>query len=112
MGGSAILGYDLWRDDGLDGDFVPIFIMDSILAVTYLDSDVVQGRTYRYKYRARNVSGYSLFSEAAYLFAASVPSKPEPPLMTGVTRDTISLKFFSPVDTGGTNILSYTLEMD
>ena len=58
-GGSPILGYDLWRDDGLEGNFSPLFTSDSILGTFYVDYNVQPARLYRYKYRARNVNGYS-----------------------------------------------------
>lgn len=43
-GGSAILGYDLWRDDGAGGDLVSLFgplaESTSILALNYSDFSV------------------------------------------------------------------------
>ena len=111
-GGSDILGYDLWRDDGADGDFQSLYHTDSILGLSYVDYDVKTALLYRYKYRARNVNGYGDFSDPGYLYAANVPSIPEPPSLIGVTSDTISIQFYSPIDTGGTNILSYLLVMD
>jgi len=75
-GGSAILGYDLWRDDGNNGDFTRIYSVDQVLAPSYIDENVEKGKTYRYKYRARNINGWGDFSNAAYLFAADTPSQP------------------------------------
>ena len=73
-GGSPITGYDLWRDDGNNGDFFRIYSVDNVLALQYLDFNVVRGRTYRYKYRARNVNGWGEFSSSSYLYASDVPS--------------------------------------
>jgi hypothetical protein len=39
-GGSDILGYDLWRDDGNSGDFTRLYRSDYILALSYVDMDV------------------------------------------------------------------------
>jgi len=51
-GGSPILGYDLWRDDGAGGDLFSLHgsqaASHSILALAYTDYDVVAGVTYRY----------------------------------------------------------------
>lgn len=58
MGGSEILGYDLWRDDGQDGDYKALYHTDVILTLTYADFEVETSKLYRYKYRARNVNGY------------------------------------------------------
>ena len=32
-GGSPITGYDLWRDDGKNGDFFRIYSVDNVLAL-------------------------------------------------------------------------------
>ena len=36
-GGSTVLGYDLWRDDGHSGDFESLFFSDSIIASSFTD---------------------------------------------------------------------------
>lgn len=65
-GGSPILGYDLWRDDGKGGDPVSLYgskaTTESILVLSYVDFAVAKGITYRYKYRARNINGWGDFS--------------------------------------------------
>lgn len=111
-GGSAILGYDLWRDDGSNGDFTSLFSTNTILGTTFTDINVTKALLYRYKYRARNINGYGEFSEVGYLFAASVPGKPEAPAMTAVDSSSITLQFFVPTDSGGSDITSYELHMD
>ena len=87
-GGSAILGYDLWRDDGLGGDFFSLFgsraSSDQLLALMYSDFNVTKSMTYRYRYRARNINGWGPFSDDAYLFAASKPATPAEPILITV----------------------------
>ena len=73
-GGSPILGYDLWRDDGANGDYQSLFSVDNDLANFFLDTNVEKGLLYRYKYRARNINGWGDFSNPGYLFAADAPS--------------------------------------
>ena len=80
-GGSQILGYELWRDDGNDGDFVNLFFADTILGTSFTDNNVVKAEKYRYKYRARNINGWGPFSKPAYLLAADTPSVPKAPLL-------------------------------
>ena len=57
-GGSPVLGYELWRDDGDDGDFINLFFTDTILGTSYTDNNVEKSQQYRYIYRARNVNGW------------------------------------------------------
>jgi hypothetical protein len=94
-GGSTILGYDLWRDDGQGGDMETLYGSQAAtwptLALHFTDFHVLKGVTYRYAYRARNINGWGDFSGVSYLFAAGVPSKPEAPALTHVNDDSIGL---------------------
>lgn len=110
-GGSAILGYDLWRDSG-SGTYVQLYESDQVLATSYIDTDVEKGSSYKYKYRARNINGYGELSDESYMTAASVPSQPDAPTLTSVDSTTIVLKFYAPEDTGGIEVSSYELERD
>lgn len=49
-GGSAVLGYQLWRDNGEGGDLEPLYDSDFNLGLTYTDVNVAEGKTYRYMY--------------------------------------------------------------
>ena len=115
-GGSAILGYDLWRDDGQGGDPESLYgskaSTESILALTYTDYNVAKAVTYRYRYRARNINGWGDFSVDAYLFASSVPSQPPPPALLSVDDTSIALRLYTSPDTGGSDLLSYELWID
>ena len=111
-GGSPILGYDLWRDDGQNGDYSQLYATESILSLSYVDTDVEPSKLYRYIYRARNINGYGLFSDPGYMYAASVPSRPEAPTLIAVASDSITVLMHSPVDTGGADIDEYVLLMD
>ena len=115
-GGSQILGYDLWRDDGAGGDLGSLYgsaaAFQSNLALTFTDFDVMKGTTYRYMYRARNINGWGDFSEVGYLFAASVPARPQAPSLVSVDDGEISLQLFTSEDTGGNDLTAYELWMD
>lgn len=94
-GGSTVLGYDLWRDDGQGGDMETLYGNQAAtqpnLALHFTDFNVLKGVTYRYAYRARNINGWGDFSGVSYLFAAGVPSKPEAPALTHVHDGSIGL---------------------
>ncbi len=115
-GGSAILGYDLWRDDGRGGDLETVYgsgvASQSILALQFTDFNVVKGTTYRYMYRARNINGWGDFSGVAYLRAASVPERPPAPSLLLVDDDQIALQLYTSTDTGGAPIEAYELWVD
>ena len=61
-GNTPILGYQLWRDDGNNGEFVSLYGVDNVLALTHIDYLVEKGTIYRYRYRARNINGWGDFS--------------------------------------------------
>jgi titin len=115
-GGSPILGYDLWRDDGAGGDLVSLYgaqvASHPVLALAYSDFEVEAGTTYRYQYRARNVNGWGDFSGVAYLFAAARPSAPPTPGLLSVADDAIALTLSAPDDTGGALLSEYELSRD
>ena len=82
------------------------------MILSYVDYDIQKGVTYRYQVRGRNKNGWGEFSDAGYLFAASAPSRPEKPTMTLVDDTTIDLQFYTPEDTGGSDVTAYELVMD
>ena len=111
-GGSAILGYQIWRDNGQGGDFVSLYENDSVMATSYLDTGLVNGRTYRYKYRVRNINGWSAFSDVGYLVAASVPGTPPIPSLASVDDTQFTITLNPPSNSGGSRITQYELFID
>lgn len=113
-GGSPILGYQIWRDNGLGGDFKALFDDNGVMAVSFLDTGLVNSRTYRYKLRARNINGWSDFGDVAYLVAASKPPKPPAPVLSSVSTSPLTFTFdlAPPTDSGGSKILDYQLYID
>jgi hypothetical protein len=107
-----VLGYELWRDDGLGGDYFNLYNILTNLGTGHTDKAVVVGRLYRYIYRARNLNGFGEFSDPGYLYAASPPSKPAPPTLMNVDTDSITLQLHTPLSTGGSPITSYQLYID
>jgi hypothetical protein len=111
-GGSPILGYDLWRDDGLNGNYFRLYTADNVLSLIYYDTLVLKNRVYRYKYRARNINGWGDFSNPGYIFAADLPFQPDQPRLISVTSTTMTIELFPPKDTGGSDIISFELWRD
>ncbi len=111
-GGSLILGYDLWRDDGLNGDYFRLYTVDNVLATVYYDTNVMKNRVYRYKYRARNINGWGGFSFPGFMFAADVPSRPAVPTLKSVSASEIVVELYPPQDTGGSAVTEFELWRD
>lgn len=111
-GGSKILGYQIYRDNGLGGSFSLLYNNTNVLATSYLDTGLINGRTYRYRYRVRNVNGWSDPSPIGYLVAASKPGKPSIPTLVDVNSSSFTIRFSSPSDTGGSKITKYEIFID
>lgn len=70
------------------------------------------GCTYRVRARARNASGYSAYSGAADAQTSpDRPLVPEPPVATARSASSISVSWDKPQHDGGSEILSYRLEL-
>jgi hypothetical protein len=83
-GGTAILDYELWRDEGDDyqssftivGNYDGQGVIDDL---TVADDGVVSGKIYRFKSRARNNVGYSDYSLISYIAFGDVSPAPGQP---------------------------------
>jgi hypothetical protein len=102
----------MWRDDGRSGDFTQLFASSTVISTSYTDLQVETSLQYRYKYRVRNINGYSDFSDLGYLFAASVPAKAPTPVRVSFSSTHIELQMFAPLITGGSDVLAYELYID
>ena len=65
-------------DDGAGGDFNEVvgFTELNTLNSILITSNVGSGKTYRFRYRAKNIHGWGDYSEVSYILAATVPSSP------------------------------------
>jgi len=72
-GGSEILGYQLEQDDGAGGDFVVLTGEGVAGAEDYLKlsytayAGIVEGVTYRFRYRGKNAAGWGPYSPITHL---------------------------------------------
>ena len=115
-GGSDILAYHIYMDDGADGDFTDV---DQLLALTWdtssLPDTLTTGAIYRFKYSAENIHGEGPLSDEVQILAAEVPVQP-----SGLTRidmealaaGQIRIVWGLPVDEGGDPVTGYLIYLD
>lgn len=112
-GGSDILSYEIQMDDGQGGDFYSLAGGETAgdsLATTYtIGQDIQDGGLYRFRYRARNVNGWSSFSAIAYIRAATVPTRPSSPSLDLVDSTSITVTIQKVLDDGGSYVSGYQL---
>lgn len=93
-------------DDGLSGEFSVIFTTSE---VTYFvaTEGIVRGRNYRFRYRVRNVNGWSQFSDTGFITAFSIPNTPPAPVFVEATATTVTVQLFKTDDDNGSRIKIY-----
>lgn len=98
-------------DDGLGGEYVSMIggKYDVLLTSMLLTNGIVKGREYRFKYRCKNVNGWGEYSDVTYIKAAVSPATPRAPRLISATETTMTLEFFKPEDTGGTEVKQFKL---
>mmetsp|Transcript_23478 Transcript_23478/g.36173 ORF Transcript_23478/g.36173 Transcript_23478/m.36173 type:complete len:145 (-) Transcript_23478:13-447(-) len=108
------MSYELEMDDGEGGDFVSLVGGDSSggdsLATTWTtSSNISEGVLYRFRYRARNVNGWSDYSPITYLKAATVPARPSAPSLVSVDSTQVTITIVKTNDDGGSDITKYEI---
>jgi hypothetical protein len=73
--------------------------LNSILVTT----GIFSGRTYRVKYRAYNIHGWSSYSPEGTVLAATLPGAPASPTLT-ITGTDVQISWADPADIGGSGI--------
>ena len=106
-------------DDGLGRlNFTDVFggdINDQqvTLVTSYVAYNLTKGLTYGFRYRAKNIYGWSSdWSPITYILAADVPTQPAEPILTAASDSSMSLKFSTCPDNGGSQILEHELHMN
>jgi hypothetical protein len=102
-GGSEILDYSLYTDEATGTDFV--VLEESLTTLTYTATSLTQGATYKFKVKARNIYGDSVFSETVTILAAQVPAQPVTPVTTWIPNIVV-VTWVAP-DDGGSPITGY-----
>jgi len=83
------------------------------MTLSYIHTrNITKGETYRARYRARNLIGWSGYSPIGYLIAASAPEAPPAPQFVSATSSTISVIVPRTLENNGAPVLSYQLFID
>lgn len=110
-GGSDILSYEIQMDDGNGGDFISLqgYTSDSLDSTYTIQEGITSGGLYRFRYRSKNVNGWSSYSPITYIRAATVPLRPPAPTFSTATATTVTLTLSPSLDDKGSDITSYQL---
>jgi len=105
-GGSQITGYKLNYTDsnGTNYNVNNISSGDNV--------QLTIPSTYTFTLTARNIIGTSIPSTPQFIMIVYPPSVPDPPTyvtLTNISSDLVGVDFNSPINTGGSLILSYTI---
>jgi len=86
-GGLPIADYELWMDSGSLDSFFTTFRVDRVA------NKMTKALNYRFKYRSKNVIGFSEFSDSTRVALGPLPAKPTPPTrsITGNSPTSIGL---------------------
>ena len=109
-GGSSILNYNIYIDDGNGGAFgLPI---NNGLSLTYNTASLTltTGLTYRFKYSAVNSQGEGPLSDGVAILLAQTPNAPQNFLRVEVTTlpaGTVKVTWQTPASNGGSTITNY-----
>jgi hypothetical protein len=102
-GGSAIIDYRVWYDQGTDNWIVAD---NAVTTREYRTTDsLIAGETYKFKVEARNLVGYSSASNEVSILAAREPDAPAAPT-TLRNGDSIVINWIAPYN-GGSEITGY-----
>lgn len=109
-GGSPILNYNIYIDDGLDGLFTQY--QTTLLTWNSLALNLVKGRTYRLKYSSTNIQGESPMSPEVGILLAELPSAPSNIRridMASVTAGDVRISWALPLSQGGDPVIGFKL---
>jgi len=105
-----VIGYILNMDDGYGGDFSVIYNGKNYPNVlTYTVYGLNTGLTYRFTLQALNANGPSTASAEASFIICVAPTGMDSPVLSAVTKLTMTLSWTSPSEDGGCPITSYSI---
>lgn len=102
-GGSALLDYSVWYDNALGGDFE--LLQSGVTDTLFTAASLTQGLTYQFKIQARNLYGFSSFSNTVSILTAQEPDQPGAPT-TVWSPDDVIVTWTAPND-GGSPITGF-----
>jgi hypothetical protein len=96
-GGSPVLDFRVWFDNAEGGEFT--VLASNVPQATYTATQMTTGLTYRFRVEARNIYGYSYFSNIVSILAAQKPDIPVAPTTTFI-NDNVIISWTPPLDRG------------
>jgi hypothetical protein len=79
------------------------------LDLTYTATNLLKGRVYRFRYRAKNCQGWSTFSDELNVIAAEPPKQPSAAQLDSTLSNTVVLKLSPSSDNMGSVVTDYTI---
>ena len=83
-------------------------IASGVTALNYNATSLTEGSTYQFKVEARNIYGFSIFSNTVSILAAQVPDQPYPAPTTLWVPDNVLVSWSIP-DSGGSPIIGFNV---
>ena len=110
-GGSPIISYSLEWDSGSNGAFFTSLIGETSnnILLTYTKTLLTAGANYQFRYRVKNIFGWSPYSTAISALAATVPERPA--MVTTLNVGTsVRIEWSSPYN-GASPIIAYNVQI-
>jgi hypothetical protein len=116
-GGDTITSYGLQMSQN-SADEAAVFvelngITTDSLAIQYTATGVTKGKSYSFRYKAKNQYGWGAdWSAPVYGIAADPPAAPPSPTLTAATDTSVAIALYLPLEDGGQSFTSLELERD
>lgn len=112
-GGSAVLNYNVYIDDGNNGTFLSA--VNNSLNKSFIFNNLTTGKFYRIKYSAVNSIGESPHSGVLSVYTAIKPSAPQnlQKILTSIVEfGVINISWHAPADNGGLDVSKYNIYLN
>lgn len=109
-GGSSILSYSLEWDSGAGAAYADLVGLssDNLIRTFTQTSGVTEGSSYSFRYRVKNIMGWSNYSPSVDIVAASAPSAPLNVVVTSQGTDVV-VSWTPPTSVNGDSITAYKI---
>jgi hypothetical protein len=85
-------------------------LASNVIPTSYSAENLVADGVYTFKIEARNLLGFSGFSEEIQIIAAAVPDQPAMPVTTVISNTDVTFTWTAPYD-GGSPIIGYLIKI-
>lgn len=101
-------------DDGKSGDYKSLIggSTNSMLTQFTVEQGIIKGRQHRFKYRVKNLIGWSPYSDESFVLAATQPSVPDRPYFLNFDNQQLNIVVPRSTDNGASPITKYELWVD